>query len=66
MTIESLTAYKVTRVRDADGASCLDCGYVVGRFWREGMVPWSWRQSQHMHEQGSHHKMQLFAVERKP
>lgn len=59
-----VAVYPVRRVRDADGASCLDCGYVVGVAWREGMVPWSWRQSQAMHERGTGHRMQLFSMER--
>ena len=62
MSEQAVTAYPVKRVRDADGASCPACGTVFGVYWREGMVPWGWRQSQHMHEQGTGHKMQLFKV----
>jgi hypothetical protein len=58
-----VVAYRVTRVREADGASCPTCGQVFGVAWREGMVPWTWRQSQAMHERGTGHKMQLFKLE---
>lgn len=56
-----VSAYNVKRVRDADGAHCLDCGVVFGVYWWEP-VPWSWRKRQYMHEQGTGHTMQLFKV----
>jgi hypothetical protein len=59
MSEQAVTAYRVKRVRDADGASCPACGTVFGKFCWEP-VPWDWRRSQKMHEQGTGHKMQLF------
>jgi hypothetical protein len=56
-----LTVYPVKRVRDADGASCRDCGTVFGTAWFEP-VPWDWRRSQAMHEKGTGHHMQLFSL----
>lgn len=53
-------ARRVRLVRDADGASCRDCGAVFGRLWPEP-VPWDWRRSQAMHEKGSGHRMDLIA-----
>jgi len=50
----------VRRVRDADGATCLNCGTVFTIYTNQ-TVPWSWRKSQLMHEKGSGHKTQLFA-----
>ena len=48
----------VRLVRDAHGARCLDCPVYFDHATNSA-VPWSWRQSQAMHERGSRHRMEL-------
>lgn len=55
-----LQASIVRRVKDADGAKCRDCSAVYTDV-TEQTVPWTWRQSQRMHESGTGHRMDLFA-----
>lgn len=47
------------RIRDARGAQC-ECGAYFDYFTNQA-VPWSWRQSQLMHERGTGHRMELLA-----
>lgn len=46
-------------VKDAQGAQC-ECGAYFDYFTNQA-VPWSWRQSQWMHERGTGHRMELLA-----
>lgn len=50
---------KVKLVRDADGARCLACPALWDEFTNQS-VPWSWRDSQWMHERGTDHRTEMF------
>ncbi len=48
----------VSRVKDAAGAVCRECDAI---FTIADSVPWGWRKSQHLHERGTGHRMDMFA-----
>lgn len=50
---------RVSRVRDADGALCLECGV---RFDATTSPYWPWRKSQLLHEQETGHRTALYAL----
>lgn len=56
-TLTTPNAEYVSRVKDADGALCLDCGQ---RFDITTSPYWPWRNSQHMHERGTGHKTKMY------
>lgn len=56
-----MTQEKVKLVRDADGAYCLTCNIYFDEV-TNNPVPWSWRKSQWMHQQGTGHTMQLYRL----
>lgn len=47
------------RVKDASGAACRECPCV---FTAASSPYWSWRRSQALHERGTGHKMDMFAL----
>jgi hypothetical protein len=60
MNIIEVPAVTVRRVKDAHGANCLECSG-EWNISTNANLPWSWRQSQAMHERGTGHKTRMYA-----
>lgn len=60
----SVRVERVKLVRDAIGAMCEDCDMFWGDLWPQP-VPWTWRNSKWMHENGTGHKVSLIGLDPK-